>query len=354
MPVNSQGFCAYDEMRHAGRLRIIKRTEGVSTTDLIGRLLTLSRNQPSDLGGASPKMGFRMSADEVIAHSAQASSDTSQGSQGKRLLRESVEKLVSKYQISTEDATALQQQIEQLPLAPPELPAPSVNSDGSGYTRTQVPVQLLASTRRIREFSSAKQPSPQDCVVYACGSFDMFHVGHAEFLKDARELGSFLLVGIHDDVSISRSKGQNLPVMNLNERVLNMCACKWVDEVIIGAPMSVTEDLVKTWDINVVAKGTGHKRNAGEEQDLRFEVGTCGNSLEICLKMVSFCSFARRGLGSRDTSNNSFQSSFQTCVRKAKNLYARAFPPKSNLDKMCKHGGKIPMVIPSIPCWDFE
>lgn len=354
MPVNSQGFCAYDEMRHAGRLRIIKRTEGVSTTDLIGRLLTLSRNQPSDLGGASPKMGFRMSADEVIAHSAQASSDTSQGSQGKRLLRESVEKLVSKYQISTEDATALQQQIEQLPLAPPELPAPSVNSDGSGYTRTQVPVQLLASTRRIREFSSAKQPSPQDCVVYACGSFDMFHVGHAEFLKDARELGSFLLVGIHDDVSISRSKGQNLPVMNLNERVLNVCACKWVDEVIIGAPMSVTEDLVKTWDINVVAKGTGHKRNAGEEQDLRFEVGTCGNSLEICLKMVSFCSFARRGLGSRDTSNNSFQSSFQACVRKAKNLYARAFPPKSNLDKMCKHGGKIPMVIPSIPCWDFE
>ena len=28
--------------------------------------------------------------------------------------------------------------------------------------------------------------------------------------------------------------------------------------------MSVTEDLVKTWDIHVVAKGSGHKRNAGE------------------------------------------------------------------------------------------
>ena len=28
--------------------------------------------------------------------------------------------------------------------------------------------------------------------------------------------------------------------------------------------MSVTEDLVKTWDIHVVAKGSGHKCNAGE------------------------------------------------------------------------------------------
>lgn len=49
--------------------------------------------------------------------------------------------------------------------------------------------------------------------------------------------------------------------------VLNVCACKWVDEVIIGAPMCVTEDLLKTWDIHVVAKGAGHKRNGGEAKD---------------------------------------------------------------------------------------
>merc|ERR1719253_640301 len=48
MPVNSQGVCAYDEMRLAGRLRIVKRTEGVSTTDMIGRLLTLSRQPLSN------------------------------------------------------------------------------------------------------------------------------------------------------------------------------------------------------------------------------------------------------------------------------------------------------------------
>jgi len=277
MPVNSQGFCAYDEMRNAGRLRIIKRTEGVSTTDLIGRLLTLSRNQPSDLGGASPTMGLRMSADEVIEAAAAGDSNAV------KLLRESVQQLVAKYHISSQDAAALQDQIQTLETVLNQKPRDlrdmqdkgdeSQSQGQGGYARTQVPVQLLASTRRIREFSSAKQPTSDDCVVYVSGSFDMFHVGHAEFLKDARELGTFLLVGIHDDASISKAKGQNLPVMNLNERVLNVCACKWVDEVIIGAPMSVTEDLVKTWDIHVVAKGSGHKRNAGEPKyDPRFEV----------------------------------------------------------------------------------
>ncbi|CAL1154652.1 unnamed protein product [Cladocopium goreaui] len=277
MPVNSQGFCAYDEMRNAGRLRIIKRTEGVSTTDLIGRLLTLSRNQPSDLGGASPTMGLRMSADEVIEAAAAGDSNAV------KLLRESVQQLVAKYHISSQDAAPLQDQIQTLETVLNQKPRDlrdmqdkgdeSQSQGQGGYARTQVPVQLLASTRRIREFSSAKQPTSDDCVVYVSGSFDMFHVGHAEFLKDARELGTFLLVGIHDDASISKAKGQNLPVMNLNERVLNVCACKWVDEVIIGAPMSVTEDLVKTWDIHVVAKGSGHKCNAGEPKyDPRFEV----------------------------------------------------------------------------------
>jgi len=93
----------------------------------------------------------------------------------------------------------------------------------------------------------------------------MFHVGHAQFLKEARELGTFLFVGVHDDQTVTRSKGANYPVMSLNERVLNVCACKWVDEVVIGAPRVVSEDLIKTWKIDVVARGAGHKRDSGRD-----------------------------------------------------------------------------------------
>eukprot|EP00747_Dinoflagellata_sp_TGD_P205206 gnl/TRDRNA2_/TRDRNA2_78923_c1_seq2.p2 gnl/TRDRNA2_/TRDRNA2_78923_c1~~gnl/TRDRNA2_/TRDRNA2_78923_c1_seq2.p2 ORF type:complete len:119 (+),score=20.21 gnl/TRDRNA2_/TRDRNA2_78923_c1_seq2:118-474(+) len=49
--------------------------------------------------------------------------------------------------------------------------------------------------------------------------------------------------------------------MNLMERVLNVCANKWIDEVIIGAPPEVTPDLVSTWSIKVVARGAGYRRS---------------------------------------------------------------------------------------------
>jgi len=42
MCINSSGKDVYDEIRKAGRLKIIKRTEGVSATDTIGKLLLMN------------------------------------------------------------------------------------------------------------------------------------------------------------------------------------------------------------------------------------------------------------------------------------------------------------------------
>jgi ethanolamine-phosphate cytidylyltransferase len=44
MPVNSDGVGAYDVLRNVGRLQIFPRTEGLSTTDFIGRLMSLTRD----------------------------------------------------------------------------------------------------------------------------------------------------------------------------------------------------------------------------------------------------------------------------------------------------------------------
>eukprot|EP00440_Ansanella_granifera_P050333 gb/GFBE01054552.1/.p1 GENE.gb/GFBE01054552.1/~~gb/GFBE01054552.1/.p1 ORF type:complete len:282 (+),score=48.63 gb/GFBE01054552.1/:1-846(+) len=226
---------------------------------------------------------------------------------------QTVSKLAESYCIDAAEADRLRSQVREAVVAaasgrssqiPAALPPPAAENGGAGYNaqpsptatladqkRTKAPVQLLASTRRIREFASAKQPTPEDRVVYACGSFDMFHVGHAQFLKEAREQGTFLLVGIYDDASVSRAKGPSFPVMNLNERVLNVCACKWVDEVIIGAPREVTEDLIKTWDIHVVARGSDHKRDVTDTEAVkRFEVPRrSGIYKEIASKWPDLC-----------------------------------------------------------------
>nr|GEY30020.1 ethanolamine-phosphate cytidylyltransferase-like [Tanacetum cinerariifolium] len=42
-------------------------------------------------------------------------------------------------------------------------------------------------------------PGPNERVVYIDGGFDLFHVGHVEILKNARQLGDFLLMGICTD-----------------------------------------------------------------------------------------------------------------------------------------------------------
>ncbi|XP_052109632.1 ethanolamine-phosphate cytidylyltransferase [Arachis duranensis] len=52
-------------------------------------------------------------------------------------------------------------------------------------------------------FSNGKGPGPDARIVYIDGAFDLFHAGHVEILKKARQLGDFLLVGIHSDETVS-------------------------------------------------------------------------------------------------------------------------------------------------------
>ena len=54
--------------------------------------------------------------------------------------------------------------------------------------------------------------------VYVDMVADLFHYGHVEFLKKARALGDYLLVGIHtDDIVASYKKGR--PILTMEERV---------------------------------------------------------------------------------------------------------------------------------------
>eukprot|EP00316_Scyphosphaera_apsteinii_P008736 CAMPEP_0119314484 /NCGR_PEP_ID=MMETSP1333-20130426/32898_1 /TAXON_ID=418940 /ORGANISM="Scyphosphaera apsteinii, Strain RCC1455" /LENGTH=476 /DNA_ID=CAMNT_0007319599 /DNA_START=226 /DNA_END=1656 /DNA_ORIENTATION=+ len=53
MSISADGTDAYGEAKEAGRIKIIKRTEGISTTDLVGRLLLETRSHHSPLADAA-------------------------------------------------------------------------------------------------------------------------------------------------------------------------------------------------------------------------------------------------------------------------------------------------------------
>ena len=82
------------------------------------------------------------------------------------------------------------------------------------------------------------------------------HAGHVSFLKEARAKGDYLIVGVYGDLEVNRRNGSNYPIMNTMERVLNLLSLKYVDEVIIGCPVKVSEDLIASLRVNLVCRGT--------------------------------------------------------------------------------------------------
>lgn len=54
--------------------------------------------------------------------------------------------------------------------------------------------QFLPTTQKIIQFSDGKPPKPGDRIVYVAGAFDLFHVGHLDFLEKAKEHVSRLFI----------------------------------------------------------------------------------------------------------------------------------------------------------------
>jgi len=69
-------------------------------------------------------------------------------------------------------------------------------------------------------------------VGYASGVFDMFHVGHLNILRRARDHCRTLVVGVATDEFIEELKGAR-PVIPLAERCEIISALRIVDEVVI-------------------------------------------------------------------------------------------------------------------------
>ena len=60
-------------------------------------------------------------------------------------------------------------------------------------------------------------------------SYDMVHFGHANQLRQAKQMGEVLVVGVHTDEEITQHKGP--PVFTEEERYRMVRGIKWVDGV---------------------------------------------------------------------------------------------------------------------------
>lgn len=191
--MTADGVDTYHLVKAAGRYKEVQRTAGVSTTDLVGRMLLMTRQ-----------------------HFKQGDSE---------------------YSVGRENSKSMGQDSR-------------ARSPWTGCS------QFLPTTQKIIQFSDGKAPEPSDKIVYVDGAFDLFHIGHLDFLEVAKKEGDYLIVGLHTDPIVNQYKCGNYPIMNLHERVLSVLACKYVNEVVIGAPYKVTEDLMNHFNVSVVVHGS--------------------------------------------------------------------------------------------------
>jgi rfaE bifunctional protein nucleotidyltransferase chain/domain len=70
-------------------------------------------------------------------------------------------------------------------------------------------------------------------IVFTNGCFDILHVGHTRYLRDAKKQGDILVLGLNSDESVRSLKGEKRPLMPENERADVVASLESVDYVTI-------------------------------------------------------------------------------------------------------------------------
>jgi rfaE bifunctional protein nucleotidyltransferase chain/domain len=102
-------------------------------------------------------------------------------------------------------------------------------------------------------------------VVFTNGVFDLLHLGHVRYLREARDLGDLLIVAVNSDASTRRLKGPTRPIIGEGERAETLAALTAVDYVTIFAD-ATAERLVGLLRPDVYVKGADY---AGADPEAR-------------------------------------------------------------------------------------
>lgn len=240
---DSSGQDCYRFVKQAGRFKVVKRTPGISTTDLVGRMLLCTKNH------------FIQSLEKVLAGEQGAGGEEERRATGKAMLQ--------RIQDYATDSTGLAPGCDVWfwhASRPAKLRRTTQSSTAERRPSTgershsHYHHAVKEEKGKFEQLVQGKGPREDQVVIYVDGGWDLFSSGHIEFLrivteteeKAAKERGwyteeasqaridkagedygpVFLVAGIHEDEVINTWKGINYPIMNIFERGLCVLQCK--------------------------------------------------------------------------------------------------------------------------------
>jgi D-beta-D-heptose 7-phosphate kinase/D-beta-D-heptose 1-phosphate adenosyltransferase len=104
-------------------------------------------------------------------------------------------------------------------------------------------------------------------IVFTNGVFDLLHIGHLQYLKEASGLGDALLVGVNSDRSVRLLKGPARPITAEQERAEVLAALSCVDGVVIFDE-ETPRALIQAIQPDVLVKGSDWAEDAIVGRDI--------------------------------------------------------------------------------------
>lgn len=118
--------------------------------------------------------------------------------------------------------------------------------------------------------------APSQTHVVATGCFDLLHLGHIHFLKEAAKLGDCLTVIVAHDSTMRRLKRE--PIVPAEVRVKMVEQLKPVDRAVMGNPGHML-DIIDELKPDIIA--LGHDQDYFEPAKLQAELKARGHDLKV-------------------------------------------------------------------------
>jgi len=133
-------------------------------------------------------------------------------------------------------------------------------------------------TNKILDIKSAIETSKKlkeegKTIVLAGGCFDILHIGHIKFLKEAKTKGDILFIMLESDETITKLKGKDRPINLHQHRAEILAALQTVDNVIMMPKFEKDEEydeLIKNLKPDTIAATKGDPFREHKERQAKL------------------------------------------------------------------------------------